>query len=60
MTKHYTTSQVAKLFMVQPRTVLRSHWKNKEYMGIVPVKLKNGKLAWPKDAVDKVCNTEDG
>jgi len=44
-----TTKEFAKGYLVEPATVRRSFCMNGHYMGIVPVKLRNRRLAWPKD-----------
>lgn len=44
-----STKQFSKRYLVEPATVRRSFCVNGHYMGIVPIKLPNRRLAWPQD-----------
>ena len=47
--KHQNTAEFAERFLVKPQTVLKRFCLTGEYYGIVPLKLPNGRLAWPCD-----------
>lgn len=49
--KLITTKQFAHAVGVQGATVRRSLCINGHYLGIRPVKLPNGRLAWPENAL---------
>jgi hypothetical protein len=42
-----TTAEFADSELVKPQTVRKQHSKTGSYFGVVPVKKKNGRLAWP-------------
>jgi len=41
------TNEFAKEYLVKPQTVLKRFSQTGSYFGVVPVKLPNGRLAWP-------------
>lgn len=43
-----TTEEFACLNLVQPQTVRSRLCLFKSYYGVIPVRLANGRLAWPK------------
>lgn len=43
---------------IQPASIRRAHCVKKEYLGITPRKLPNGRLAWPADAVRRLISAE--
>jgi hypothetical protein len=45
------TYEFAEIFSVKAQTVRRQLCTNGSYFGFVPVKLPNGRLAWPKVVV---------
>lgn len=47
--RHYPldTKQFAALNKVSPQGVRKRYCETKEYFGVVPKKLSNGRLAWP-------------
>jgi len=55
----YSTDEIAEKFMVKPNSVRSSISRNGNYMGIKPIKLPNGLLAWPADEVDRIASGKD-
>ena len=45
----FPTSEFSQLLGVKPETVRRSYSVNGHYMSIIPRKMPNGRLMWPKD-----------
>jgi len=59
MEEGLTTRQLAKIFHVEPASIIRSYCINGHYMGLKPVKLKNRRLDWPSEKeVEKAIRTE--
>lgn len=48
------TNVFADCFSVKGSTVRRSYCVNGHYLGIVPQKLPNKRLLWPRSAVNKI------
>jgi len=46
-----STKQFAAINMVKPETIHSRLWRFGSYFGIMPVKLANGRMAWPKSQV---------
>ena len=42
------TDQLAKLFFVKSQSIHHAFCLNGHYQGLIPVKLPNGRLGWPK------------
>jgi hypothetical protein len=57
-TRKYSTDALAAQFMVKPNSVRSAVCRNGHYMGIRPIKLPNGLLAWPADDVDRIASGE--
>ena len=41
------TNEFAREYLVKPQTVLKRFSQTGSYFGVVPLKLPNGRLAWP-------------
>lgn len=54
----YTTNAMAAIFGVVPHTARVSYCEKGSYLGIVPVKLPNGRLLWPGEDVEAVARGE--
>ena len=52
--KWLPTESFVKPMDVKPSTARRSLCVNGHYLGIVPIKLPNGRLLWPKSKRDKL------
>lgn len=48
-----TTKELAKRLHLQAETLHRSHSQTGAYFGIRPTKLPNGRLSWPRNAVER-------
>jgi len=57
--RRYSTDSIAAQFMVKPNSVRSAVCRNGHYMGIKPIKLPNGLLAWPADEADSITNGSD-
>lgn len=57
-TKLLTTEKVAEQFNCQPQTPRASYCRKGHWLGIVPVKLPNGRLGWPADDAERLLNGE--
>lgn len=53
-----TTEEVAAQFNCQPQTPRASYCRKGHWLGLTPIKLPNGRLAWPADAVEHLLNGE--
>lgn len=42
---------------VKPTTVHRNLCVNGHYLGVKPIKLPNGRLLWPEDAIDQIIES---
>lgn len=54
-----STRELAALFRVEPATIRRAYCVNGHYLTLKPLKLPNGRLLWPKAAIQQVlggCN----
>ena len=58
--KQIKTEELAALVGVKPRTILLAHSRNKNYLGIKPIKLPNGRLRWDEAAVLTLIRGGDG
>ena len=52
----FTTTEFAPLLGVKTQTVHKGYCLNGNYLSIVPLKLPNGRLLWPKAAVEALLN----
>lgn len=55
--QHLNTSEAAKVFRIQPTTLRTAVWRDGAYYGITPIKMPNGRLLWPADAVHALVAT---
>lgn len=51
MSTPFSTAQAADLWRLLPDTLRHYARRHRQYAGVVPTKLPNGDLAWPRDAV---------
>lgn len=56
--KPLSTEQLADLLCLQPQSIRKRYSQKGSYFGIAPVKLPNGRLAWPYDQVVKLLEGE--
>lgn len=49
-----TTEELAALLGVRAQTVRKGHSQDGEYFGVMPVKLPNKRLGWPRSEVEKM------
>ncbi|WP_341645425.1 DNA-binding protein [Thauera sp. SDU_THAU2] len=52
--RNLDTAEWASALRVKPDTVRRALCLKGHYMGVVPIKLPNGRLLWPADALDRL------
>lgn len=52
------TKEAAALIHVKPQTMRAGYCHDGEYMGLVPVKLPNGRLLWPLKSLVRLVNGE--
>ena len=50
--KRLSTNEAAKVFRIQPATLRTAVWRDGAYYGVTPIKMPNGRLLWPADAVN--------
>ena len=50
MSGFYNTEKFASLFCVKQESVRCALCRNGHYLGVVPAKLPNGRLLWPKES----------
>lgn len=60
MNHQLKTEQFAALAGVKPRTILLAHSCTKNYLGIKPTKLSNGRLRWNEADVLAALGVADG
>lgn len=53
-----TTGEMADQLRIVPQTARAGFCRNGHYMGLVPVKLPNGKLLWDAAAVERLASGE--
>lgn len=49
-----TTNQLADKLSLRPQTIRKCYSKTGAYLGVKPIKLPNGRLYWPTDAISKL------
>lgn len=54
--RHFTTEQLAAELGVRPQTVRAGLCRDGHYLGMRPLKLPNGRLLWPAEAVAALIN----
>jgi len=52
--KYLPTKEAARYFGVQGQTMRRGLCLNGHYLGIIPIKLRNGRLLWSTDKILEV------
>jgi len=50
-----STEEFAARAMVKPESIRVHYSKRGSYCGVIPTKLKNGRLLWPDDAVERLA-----
>lgn len=55
-----TTEALASLAAVKPATVRVRYCRSGSYFGLIPLKLKNGRLMWPQDAQSFLADATRG
>ena len=53
-----TTKEMTGRARAEQQTAIASLCRKGNYLGIVPVKLPNGRLLWPEDEVERVLSGE--
>lgn len=48
----YSTNEAAQALLIQPATLRTAVWRDGAYYGVTPIKMPNGRLLWPADAVN--------
>ena len=56
MMKDYSTSEFASGAKVKPTSIHHSYHLHGHYLSVIPRKLSNGRLLWPKEDVDRVLS----
>jgi hypothetical protein len=51
-----TTEELAAALVMRPQSLRKRFSQTGEYFGIRPVKMPNGRLFWPCDAVEQLTN----
>ncbi|MBU9681189.1 DNA-binding protein [Burkholderia multivorans] len=49
-----TTEELAALLSIRPQSIRKRFCQTGAYFSLRPVKLPNGRLMWPADALDKL------
>jgi hypothetical protein len=55
---HQTTEALAEKLGIRAASIRSRCWKAGHYFGLRPVKLPNGRLLWPADAVDQILRLD--
>jgi hypothetical protein len=50
-----TTEELAALLSIRPQSIRKRFCQTGAYFSLRPVKLPNGRLMWPADALDKLA-----
>lgn len=50
-----TTEELAALLSIRPQSIRKRYCQTGAYFSLRPVKLPNGRLMWPADALDKLA-----
>ncbi|MCV2370017.1 DNA-binding protein [Roseateles oligotrophus] len=54
-----STDEFAAQHRVLAQSIRKQLWANGSYFGIVPLRLPNRKLLWPKDSVEKLLEAQN-
>ncbi|QDW50031.1 DNA-binding protein [Burkholderia sp. KBS0801] len=49
-----TTEELAALLSIRPQSIRKRYCQTGAYFTVRPVKLPNGRLMWPADAIEKL------
>ncbi len=55
----FSTEELASLLGLKPNTLRAALCKGEGYFGVHPTKLKNGRLRWPADSVQRLTASGD-
>ncbi|KWF95616.1 DNA-binding protein [Burkholderia cepacia] len=55
MRRLLTTEELASLLSLRPQSIRKRYCQTGAYFTLRPVKLPNGRLMWPADAVEKLA-----
>ncbi|WP_371142184.1 DNA-binding protein [Burkholderia cepacia] len=50
-----TTEELAALLSIRPQSIRKRYCQTGAYFTLLPVKLPNGRLMWPADAIEKLA-----
>ncbi|PAJ87270.1 DNA-binding protein [Burkholderia ubonensis] len=50
-----TTEELASLLSIRPQSIRKRYCQTGAYFTLRPVKLPNGRLMWPADAIEKLA-----
>ncbi|HDR9064377.1 TPA: DNA-binding protein [Burkholderia vietnamiensis] len=50
-----TTEELAALLSIRPQSIRKRYCQTGAYFSLRPVKMPNGRLMWPADALDKLA-----
>lgn len=53
-----TTEELAALLSIRPQSIRKRYCQTGAYFSLRPVKLPNGRLMWPADAINKLVEGE--
>ena len=54
--EYLPTNQMAPSLGIKPATMIRSLCVNGHYLGMIPIKLPNNRLLWPRAGLDRIFN----
>lgn len=50
-----STEELARLVKIKPSSIRVHYCERGHYFGLVPIKLPNGRLLWPADALERIA-----
>ncbi|KUZ59770.1 DNA-binding protein [Burkholderia ubonensis] len=50
-----TTEELAELLSIRPQSIRKRYCQTGAYFSLRPVKMPNGRLMWPADALEKLA-----
>jgi hypothetical protein len=53
-----TTEELAALLSIRPQSIRKRYCQTGAYFSLRPVKLPNGRLLWPADAIEKLSGAQ--
>ncbi|RQR95308.1 DNA-binding protein [Burkholderia sp. Bp8994] len=53
-----TTEELAALLSIRPQSIRKRYCQTGAYFTLRPVKLPNGRLMWPADAIEKLAGDQ--